>query len=100
LFNANRKLVSIVGQPEYMAPEITSSVEDEENVNDTPFEIAEGYDGFLADMFAAGIILLKMVAGQDFLDPLKRGLCIYFYMGSNIINRFWQKYKVNEFVEN
>jgi len=63
LFNANRKLVSVVGHPDYMAPEITASVDDEENINDTPFEIAEGYDGFLADLFAAGIVLLKMVAG-------------------------------------
>ena len=63
LFNTNRRLVSVVGQPEYMAPEITSTIENEETTNDTPFEIAEGYDGFLADMFAAGIILLKMVAG-------------------------------------
>lgn len=47
-----------------------------------------GYDGFKADLFAAGILLLKMVAGKNFDYQDKQ---LYEWIGSKDISDIWSK---------
>ena len=70
----------IVGDPEYLAPEIRQK----DGVNPI-------YDLTKADIFAAGVILLKMAVGKYLEDPQEQQLGLYDCLKSQDIQTIWQQ---------
>ena len=72
----------IVEDPEFKAPEI--------HRKDGVIQI---YDLTKGDIFAAGVILLKMAIGKYFGDPQEKEHGVYEFLKSQNIKMIWSKIK-------
>ena len=93
VYPRTKKLLSYVGQYEYMAPEI-QLVDPANQDKGNPWDL--GYDGFKADLFAAGILLLRMVAGKDFQGEDEKDKQLYEQIGSKKIQDIWTKLNADQ----